>query len=404
MDALGVTDAPVADDAFKVVAVPEAVLEITDPPPTVVAEFPIVLDETAALSVVETDDTPVTIVVGGFDAVVPDAVLPVPPIIVVALVGNEAVLPTGVEERTDLNVVDPPVTIVVGGFDAVLVDTVPVLIVVVPLVIDGVVTEFPAVLLPGIVDPLVTKVEGGFDAVVPDAVLPAPLLTETVAPVVPREDNVIGIRDVRVPGVVIKEPDVVGRIVLGIVKGFEVVTAADAVLPASVLTEAPFVGDIVVEELPAAVDETDAPGVVAPVGEAVVPSDIGSNDVKVPGVVIIELDVVGRSVIGMVEVAGFEVVTDGFKIVVRRVVPGRSEVAEDGVVAPGLVPAGEMAPEVVASLVVPAWVVPAWVVPAGVVVARVVAPAVVAAGVVAAGVVAGGEVTPAVVAGLVVTA
>jgi hypothetical protein len=354
MDALGVTVAPVAEDAFEVVAVPEAVLEVTDPPPIVVAVFPNVVDETTAPSVVETNDPPVTIVVGGFDAVVPDAVLPVPPIIDVALVGNEAVLPAGVEERTAPNVVDPPVISVVGGFDAVLpldavllldavlVDTDPVLIVVVPLVIDGVVTEFPAALLPDIVDPLVTKVEGGFDAVVPDEVLPAPLLTETDAPVVPREDNVIGIRDVKVPGVVTNEPDVVGRTVLGIVvvKGFEVVTAADAVLPAPVLTEAAFVGDIVVvEELPATVDETDAPGVVAPVGEAVVPSVIGIRDVKVPEVVIIEPDVVGRSVIGMVEVKGFEVVTDGFKIVVRRVVPGRSEVAEDGVVAPGLVPA-----------------------------------------------------------------
>jgi hypothetical protein len=294
---------------------------------------------------------------------VPDAVLPVPPIIDVALVGNEAVLPAGVEERTAPNVVDPPVISVVGGFDAVLpldavlVDTDPVLIVVVPLVIDGVVTEFPAPLLPGIVDPLVTIVVGGFDAVVPDAVLPAPLLTETDAPVVPRVDNVIGISDVKVPGVVIKEPDVVGRTVLGIVvvKGFEVVTAADAVLPAPVLTEAAFVGAIVVEELPAAVDETDAPGVVAPV----VPSVIGSIDVKVPGVVIIEPDVVGRSVIGMVEVAGFEVVTVGFKIVVSRVVPGRSEVAEDGVVAPGLVPAGEVTPAVVAGLVVAGGLVPA---------------------------------------------
>uniref|UniRef100_A0A914Q638 Uncharacterized protein n=1 Tax=Panagrolaimus davidi TaxID=227884 RepID=A0A914Q638_9BILA len=239
IDALGVTDAPVADDAFEVVAVPEAVLEETDPPPIVVPVFPIVVDETAAPSVVETDDPPVTIVVGGFDAVVPDAVLPVPPIVDVALVGNEAVLPAGVEVRTAPNVVDPPVISVVGGFDAVLpldavllldavlVDTDPVLIVVVPLVIDGVVTEFPAALLPDIVDPLVTKVEGGFDAVVPDEVLPAPLLTETDAPVVPREDNVIGIRDVKVPGVVTNEPDVVGRTVLGIVvvKGFEVVTA-----------------------------------------------------------------------------------------------------------------------------------------------------------------------------------
>jgi hypothetical protein len=366
MDALGVTDDPVAEDAFEVVAVPEAVLEVTDPPPIVVAVFPIVVDETAAPSVVETDDPPVTIVVGGFDTVVPDAVLPVPPIIDVALVGNEAVLPAGVEERTAPNVVDPPVISVVGGFDAVLlldgvlVDTDPVLIAVVPLVIDGVVTEFPVALLPGIVDPLVTKVEGGFDAVVPDAVLPAPLLTETEAPVVPREDNVIGIRDVKVPGVVTNEPDVVGRTVLGMVEvaGFEVVTAADAVLPAPVLTEAAFVGAIVVEELPATVDKTDAPEVVAPVGEAVVPSDIGSNDVKVPGVVIIEPDVVGRSVIGMVEVAGFEVVTDGFKIVVRRVVPGRSEVAEDGVVAPGLVPAGEVIPAVVAGLVVAGGLVP----------------------------------------------